>query len=190
MKEKIRAIGIDDGPFEFSQEKVRLVGTVVRAPNYLEGVLSTEVKVDGQDATEKIVKMIKESKFSDQASIIFLDGAAVGGFNLIDLKTLAEKTKIPCVTVSREEPDFDNIKKAMKEHFDEWEEKYELIQKGEISKVKTEYKPVYVQKEGISLEKVERFLERFTVLGRLPEPIRLSHIIASGVVTGESKGKA
>lgn len=189
FKEQVRAIGIDDAPFEFSQEKVLVVGSVVRAPNYLEGILSTRVEVDGKDATEKLGNMISGSRFVDQANVIFLDGAAVGGFNLVDLEKLSESTGVPSVTVSRERPDFERIRKALKGHFDEWEEKFEQVKSGDLFEIKTEHKPIYIQKEGLDIEEVEKLIEIFTVRGRLPEPVRISHIVASGIVRGESQGK-
>ena len=189
-KDQIRAIGIDDAPFDFSQERVLVVGSVVRAPNYLEGILSTEVNIDGEDATQRLSEMISESRFLDQASVIFVDGAAVGGFNLIDLEELYESTGIPVITISRERPDFDRIKSALREHFQAWEEKLEMMKKGEIHEIETEHRPIYVQKEGIDLSEVKDLISSFTVRGRIPEPIRISHMVASGIVRGESKGKA
>lgn len=189
-KDKIRAIGIDDAPFEFSQERVLVVGSVLRAPNYLEGILSTEVEVDGEDATERLSEMISNSRFSDQASVLFIDGAAVGGFNLIDLEGLFESTGVPSVTISREKPDFEKIKSALKHHFEDWEKKLEEMRKGEIYEISTEHKPIYVQNEGLEVEEAKKLIENFRVRGRLPEPIRISHMVASGVVKGESKGKA
>lgn len=189
MKNKIRAIGIDDAPFEFSDEKVLVVGTIVRAPNYLEGIISTKVEVDGTDATEKIIEMINHSRFAEQGRVIFTDGAALGGFNLVDLSKIYERTEIPIVSISRDEPDFQSIKNALKEHFEDWEDKYESISKGEILEIETEHKPIYVQSEGVDIDDLKHFLRLFTVRGRLPEPIRISHIVASGIVRGESKGK-
>jgi len=188
-KEQVRAVGIDDAPFKFSQKNVLVVGSVVRAPNYLEGILSTKVKVDGKDATEKLVEMIDRSRFVDQLSVIFLDGAALGGFNLVDLEKLSDSTGVPSVTVSREKPDFERIRKAMKGHFDEWEERFERINSGNLYEIKTEYKPIYIQKEGLKIKEVKRLIDLFTVRGRLPEPIRISHMVASGIVRGESQGK-
>ncbi len=190
MKEQIRAIGIDDAPFEFSDDDVLVIGTVIRAPNYLEGVLSTRIEIDGTDATEKLVEMVNGSKFKDQAKVIFIDGAAFGGFNLVDLEELNKKTGIPCISVSRKRPDFERIKKAMKKHFEKWEKKFKQIKKGKIYEIETLDKPIYIQKVGSDIRTVRRLLETFTLLGRIPEPIRLSHIIASGVVKGESRGKA
>lgn len=189
MKTHMRTLGIDDAPFDFSDEDVLVVGSLVRAPNYLEGVLSTTVEVDGTDATERIIEMVINSRFSEQTKMIFTDGAALGGFNLIDLEKLWEETGIPCVSVSRDKPDFDTIEKAMRAHFEDWEEKFQLIRSGDIIEVETEHKPIYIQVEGEAVQEVLRLLKLFTVRGRLPEPIRISHIIASGIIRGESKGK-
>ena len=185
----MRAIGIDDAPFKFSDDDVLVVGSIVRAPNYLEGIISTKVGVDGTDATEKVIEMINDSRFAEQGRVIFTDGAALGGFNLVDLKRVYDETDIPIISVSRDKPDFESIKKALKGHFDDWEKKYEAISEGNIHEIETKHKPIYVQSEGLNLEKLKHFLRLFTVRGRLPEPIRISHIVASGIVRGESKGK-
>jgi hypothetical protein len=46
----------------------------------------------------------------------------------------------------------------------------------------------YVQRVGISLEEAESVIERFAVHGHIPEPIRVSHLIAGALVDGESRG--
>ncbi|MFO7792874.1 MAG: DUF99 family protein [Candidatus Saliniplasma sp.] len=189
MKQKLRVIGIDDAPFEFKDDDVLVVGSIVRAPNYLEGILSTRVKVDGVDATDKLIQMISSSRFADQPYMVLTDGAALGGFNLIDLKKLWKETGIPAVSISRDEPDFESIKRAMKEHLPGWRDKYKKIKSGKIYKIETEHKPIFVQVEGSTISEVERIIKLFTIRGRIPEPIRMSHIVASGIVRGESKGK-
>lgn len=189
LKQKMRVIGIDDAPFDFDDDEVLVVGSIVRAPNYLEGILSTSVEVDGNDATDRLIDMIDNSRFSDQPYLIMTDGAALGGFNLIDLERLWKETDIPAVSISRDEPDFEDIKKAMKKHLPDWKKRYEGISTGRIYKVKTEHKPIYVQVEGIDIQEAERIIKLFTIRGRIPEPLRMSHIIASGIVKGESKGK-
>ncbi len=189
VKKNVRALGVDDAPFEFSDEDVLVVGSVVRAPNYLEGLLSTKVEVDGDDANEKVIEMINDSRFKEQLRVIFTDGTAIGGFNLLDLSEIYQRTNIPVVSVARDEPDYDAIKKALKGHFEDWEERYEGVKEGELHEIETEYRPVYVQFEGLELKRVKGHLRSFTVRGRIPEPIRISHIVSSGIVRGESKGK-
>src|SRR5207245_1944886 len=63
MKAKSRFLGIDDAPFRFSDETVPVVGVVVQAPSYIEGVLTTLAEVDGHDATERIASMVRRSRY-------------------------------------------------------------------------------------------------------------------------------
>ena len=89
VKKEIRVIGIDDGPFnKFMDNQVLVVGVVMRGGLYVDGVLSAKSKVDGNDATNKIIKMINKCKFKTQLQCIFLSGIAVAGFNIIDVKKL------------------------------------------------------------------------------------------------------
>ena len=114
IKKEIRVIGIDDSPFnKFKDKKILVVGVVMRGGLFVDGVLSTKVKVDGSDATDKITKMINKCKFKPQLQCIFLNGIAVAGFNVIDVKKLNKKTKIPVVVVIRDNPDIANIKKTL-----------------------------------------------------------------------------
>src|SRR5213594_3307849 len=63
MKAKSRFLGIDDAPFRFSDETVPVVGVVVQAPSYIEGILTTLAEVDGHDATERIASMVRRSRY-------------------------------------------------------------------------------------------------------------------------------
>src|SRR6059058_2513785 len=85
MKAKSRFLGIDDAPFRFSDESVPVVGVVVQAPSYIEGVLTTLAEVDGHDATERIAAMVRRSRYLAGLAAILIDGTAVGGFNVIDI---------------------------------------------------------------------------------------------------------
>ena len=100
LRREARVIGIDDGPFfKFRKGKVLVVGTVYRGGDYMDGIISTSAKVDGADSTGKISAMINKSRFKSQLRCIFLDGIAVGGFNVIDLPKLHKLTKIPVIAV-------------------------------------------------------------------------------------------
>src|SRR5437879_13781016 len=85
MKAKSRFLGIDDAPFRFSDETVPVVGVVVQAPSYIEGILTTLAEVDGHDATEGIAAMVRRSRYRAGLAAILVDGTAVGGFNVIDV---------------------------------------------------------------------------------------------------------
>ena len=61
MKEQVRVLGIDDAPFSFDDGRVPIVGVVVRLPGYVEGVMTSEVAVDGDDADRAIIDMVLRS---------------------------------------------------------------------------------------------------------------------------------
>lgn len=49
---------------------------------------------------------------------------------------------------------------------------------------------VFIQRAGLSLESAGNVLRRFSVYGSIPEPLRVADLIAGGVATGESRGRA
>jgi hypothetical protein len=186
MKKEIRVLGIDDAPFDkFKKGNVLVVGTIFRGGSWLDGLLSTKVRIDGNNSTDKLIKMINKCKFKPQLQAIILDGIAFGGFNIVDVKKLSKKTSIPVIIVIRHMPDFKKIKETLKKLGKEI--KYKLIEKaGEVHKVGK----IYVQINGISLKGADEVLKITCTRSLLPEPIRVAHMIAAGIVLGESKGKA
>jgi endonuclease V-like protein UPF0215 family len=49
---------------------------------------------------------------------------------------------------------------------------------------------LYVQRAGIESAEVEALLTRLQLHGRMPEPLRVAHLVAGGVTTGESRHRA
>jgi endonuclease V-like protein UPF0215 family len=49
---------------------------------------------------------------------------------------------------------------------------------------------LFVQRVGLSLADAEDLVAKTRLHGLLPEPIRLAHLIAGGVTTGRSRGRA
>ena len=186
MKKEIRVIGIDDSPFnKFKQGNVLIIATIFRGGLYLDGILSTKVKVDGSNSTKKLIKMINNCKFKPQLQCILLDGIALGGFNVIDIEKLNKKTDIPVIVVIRRKPDINKIKKILTKL--KKSDKIKLIEKaGQVKKVQK----IYIQHIGIDFKKAIEIIKLTATRSFLPEPIRVAHLIAAGVVDGESRGRA
>ncbi|HLD97443.1 MAG TPA: DUF99 family protein [Candidatus Nanoarchaeia archaeon] len=186
VKTEARILGIDDSPFnKFKDKRTLLIGTFFRGGSSLDGVLTTAVKVDGSDSTEKIISMVKKSKFRPQLQAIMLNGIAVGGFNVIDIRKLATKTKIPVIVVMRNYPEAGRMAAALAKLG--MRQKAKLVEKaGRIHKAGR----VYVQFSGCGLETVMELLRISCTRSHIPEPIRTAHLIAAGIKLGESKGKA
>jgi len=190
MKQQIRILGIDDSPFGFEDEKAMIVGTLVRVPNYLEGVIKSEVTVDGTDSTEILVKMVSESRFKGQIKLVMIDGIALAGFNVIDLDEVHSSLRIPVLTLTRDKPDFDRMKEALRKHFEDWRERYRLITKAELKVIHTKHNPLYACGIGMDWSELEELVRMSTVRGVVPEPIRMAHLIASAMIKGESYGRS
>ena len=186
VKKEIRIIGIDDSPFDkFNDSQVLVVGVVMRGGSWIDGVLSTKVNVDGNDSTSKLIEMVNKSKFKPQLQCIFLDGIAVGGFNIIDVEELNHKTNLPVIIIIRRQPDISTIKKTLIKL--NKKEKIDLIEKaGNVIQVNE----IFIQLTGIDLDEAKKILKIVCTRSLIPEPLRLAHLIASGIVTGESKGRA
>jgi endonuclease V-like protein UPF0215 family len=190
MKSQIRLLGVDDSPFTFTEKYTTVIGAIMRGGEYLECVLKNQVAVDGSDATHVCKEMIKNTRHRKQLKAMMLDGIALGGFNVVDINEVYSATNLPVITITRDEPDFGKIKKALQQNFDDWKERLNLMKKGKLHKVKTLHNPIYVKCVGISIKEAKEIIKLSTIRGAIPEPIRVAHLIASGVTRGESYGKA
>ena len=64
------------------------------------------------------------------------------------------------------------------------------MKNGRLYKIKTSYNPIFVKCVGLSIEETKEIIKISTIRGVVPEPIRVAHLIASGITRGESYGKA
>src|SRR3990172_6133232 len=190
MKPKSRVLGIDDGPFRFGDAEVPVVGVVVQAPSYIDGVLQTGGEVDGRDATERIGGMIRRSRYREGLAMVLVDGSAVGGFNVIDVDRLHGDAGVPVATVTRHKPDFFAMERALRRKFEDWEDRWEILRGHPLEEVPTRHRPVYVTQVGATLAEVREALALTTVRGALPEPLRIAHLVAASPLRGGSRGRA
>jgi len=184
IKPEIRVLGVDDGVFiPRSKGLVDVVGIVFRGGYWLDGVMRTEIEVDGLDATEKIASMITESPHYKQLRIIMLSGITFAGFNVVDIKELYNKTGLPVIVLTRNLPKMEEIRQAL-ENLPEKEKRWKaILNAGEIFEVQTREgeEPIYMQIAGIEREDAEKIVKITSTRSNIPEPLRVAHIIASGL---------
>lgn len=190
MKTEIRLLGVDDAPFSFKDNETFVIGVVMRGGVYIEGVLSRKISIDGLDSTDICIDMILKTRHKKQLKAMLLDGVSLGGFNIIDIEKVFDETEIPVITVTRDKPDFDKIKSALKKYFSDWKQRFNIITRGTLHIIETSYNPIYVKCAGISINEAKKIIKISTIRGVIPEPIRVAHLIASGIKKGESYGKA
>jgi endonuclease V-like protein UPF0215 family len=185
LKPEMRILGIDDSPL--LSEDILVVGAVMRGGGWLEGVVRTYIENDGLDATDKLVEMVTRSKHYGQIRIVMLNGVTMGGFNVVDMEVLSEMTGTPVISVMRRLPDMASIKSALN-NLSESERRYGLILKaGRAVEVPTKRgEPVYVQYKGIDEASAVEIVRSSSTHSRIPEPVRVAHLIATGIILGES----
>lgn len=190
IKSEIRILGIDDSAL--ISDDILIVGAFFRGGQWLDGVMRSSIRRDGMDATEKIAEMVTSSKHYGQIKVIMLDGVTYGGFNPVDIVRLYEGTKVPVIVIMRDVPDFEKIKDALS-NLPDLEERYRIILRaGAITKVvsKDPLNPIFIQCAGIDTENAGEVVRLSSTRSNVPEPLRVAHMIATGMVCGESRGKA
>jgi len=186
VKPEIRVVGIDDGVFSpHVKGFAPVIGVVFRGGYWLDGVMSTKVEVDGFDAGEKICRMIIGSPHYKQLRIIMLDGVNFAGFNVVDIRELNRNTKLPVIAVTREKPDFKEIHAAL-ENLPEKRRRWRaVVNAGKIFGVSTGHgtDKVYLETAGILRDDAREIVKSTATRSSVPEPIRVAHIVASGVTS-------
>jgi len=204
----MNVIGFDDGPFERSHRgQVLLVGAVC-AGTRLDGLVSGRVSRDGIDSTRRMLQLVRGSQFREHVRAVLLQGIAVAGFNVVDVPALARELGVPVLVIMRRPPNFDAIHKALFSR-DPAERppvrgaarKWQLIQSaGAIEQLDVRASRtsglrrgathrLWIQRAGASLELARRIVLDTTLHGQVPEPLRLAHLVAGGIVTGHSRGR-
>lgn len=187
IKKEIRILAFDDSPL--IDREVTIIGTFFRGGGQLDGILRSEITKDGMDATDTFIRMIKDSKYYDQIRVIMLDGVTYAGFNPVDITRLYEETSIPVIVVMRSCPDFEKIRLALF-NLSENEKRWDIIKKaGKVYRIEQD-NPVFIQICGIDKKSAVEIVRMTSIHSNIPEPLRTAHLIATGVVLGESAGKA
>lgn len=190
MKAEIRVIGFDDAPFKRGDKETWLVGVIYRGSHIFEGLLLERIGVDGFDVNERIIGCVRKSRFFGELRAVMTSTTCFAGFNIVDLELLSVELGVPAISVSREMPNMEKVMKALK-NVENWEERVRIMEKnGRFHKMEVRGSKLYFQFKGASKEEVERIVRACMGVSRIPEPVRVAHLIAHALVFGESKGRA
>jgi endonuclease V-like protein UPF0215 family len=204
----VNVIGFDDGPFDRDHRgDVLLVGAVC-AGTRLDGVVAGRVRRDGANAAQKMVDLVRASQFGEHLQAVMLQGIAVGGFNVVDVHAVATALRIPVLVVTRRKPNLDAVRRALFSETPPYRprvrgaaRKWRLIeQAGAMEALPSSRRAMkrgeaggprlFVQRVGLSLEEARRLVASTTLHGNIPEALRMAHLIAGGITTGRSRGRA
>lgn len=153
---------------------------VVSVPEHLEAARLGRVRVDGTDGTARVVALLRSLGRLDGVRAVLLDGAVVGGFNVLDLDRILRAVGVPVVAVTRRPPDFARIGRALRRWFPRSaERRLALLRQHRLYPVPTGGEPILAAASGCSAKDAAWLVRRTTVRGYWPEPLRLAHLLAS-----------
>ncbi len=209
----MNVIGFDDGPFARDHRGDVLLVGVVCSRTRVDGIVSGKIRRDGANATRVMIELVRKSQFAQHLQAVLLQGIAVGGFNVVDVHELHRALALPVLVITRRKPDVQAVKQAlfadvprMRPRVRGALRKWRLIEaagpmemlgpsnramrRSGPSGLSTPGPRVWAQRLGLSLEEARRVVERTTLHGNLPEPLRIAHLIAGGITEGTSRGRA
>ena len=175
-----RVAGIDDGAFVRGDRYAPIAAVIVSAPSRVEAVRVGRVRVDGRDATARVLGLLRTLRGSEGIRAVLIDGAVLGGFNVLDLDAVRRGAGVPVVAVTRRRPDFRAIRSALRRWFPRTAEaRYALLRRHRLARVPTGGEPIWVAAAGCTARDAGALVHRTAVLGHWPEPLRLAHLVAS-----------
>lgn len=181
-KKAIRVLGIAES-FRKEEEYSTLAGVVMRSDLVIDGFGNGRLKVSGSDATASTINLFKRLQRND-VNAIMVSGSVLSLYNVLDIDKIYNELKIPVVALSFSKSRA-NLAENIRERFPEKvaKQKIRLLEKlGKSSRIKlaTGYE-VYVRSAGIDDIVSKKLLDRFTLQGSIPEPVRVARLLAKSL---------
>jgi endonuclease V-like protein UPF0215 family len=180
-------LGIDDGPFEkfVPGAEAPLVGVMMEGPDVVEAVALTRFPVDGDGVTEFLGAWIESLRFRPALQAVVFGGITLAGLALLDPEALARRLGVPVLVVNRRPPRDEALREALcaaglEARIAQIERAPEAFPVGEL----------HASVSGATPQEAALLLGRTRGKSALPEPLRVAHLIARALATGQSRGRA
>ena len=179
-KKGLRGLGIAES-FRQEEKSSTLAGVVMRRDLVVDGFVLGHATIEGDDATESILEMFDRLE-RDDISYVMISGLIISMYNIIDIKKIWAKLKIPVIGVTYQESE--GIEDALRYHFeDSYQSKMEKYHKlGPRSEINlhTGHK-IFARFDGCTLDETTKLLDALTLQGSIPEPLRVAQLLARTV---------
>ncbi len=180
-------LGIDDGPFHKGAGKpVPLIAVMTEGPDLVESIAVGEFPEDGPDAAAHLAGWIGGLRCSDALHAVVLGGITIAGLGVVDIQFLARRLDLPVIVCNRRRPTDEPLIAALRAAgFDERVTLVEASPSAHAGHVDG----LWIAQSGTDDAHARRLIEACSGKSRLPEPLRIAHLIAAALVNGESRGR-
>lgn len=179
-KKGLRALGIAESFKKGEGKRAVLAGVVMRGDLQIDGIGLSTITVGGLDGTDGVLDIFKGLDRTD-INLVLLNGCVISLFNLVDIFRVFDEIGVPVICVTYEESK--GLEKYFKE-FEDCEKRMEIYKRlGSRTPVKLRTgHEVLVRCAGIEEERdVKALLDRFTLQGAIPEPLKVARLLARSV---------
>ncbi|MFX1560980.1 MAG: DUF99 family protein [Promethearchaeota archaeon] len=179
-KKGVRVLGVAES-FEKNEPRSILAGVIMRGDLRIDGFGVCTPEVGGRDSTNELISLYNRLKRKD-IRVWLLGGSVISWFNIVDISSLQETTETPVICVSYHPSN--GIEKYLREYFPrDWKTRLDILKRTgdrEIIELSTGHN-LYLSTAGVSKKRARKLLDKITVDGRVPEPIRVARTIAAGL---------
>jgi len=180
-------LGIDDGPFEKGQpQNVPLVGVTMEGADLVEGVATASFGVDAAGVTDFLCSWVRGLRGFGALQAMTLGGITIAGLAVVDVSRLARELGLPVLVVTRRDPRSSRLSEALRAAG--------LSDRVPLVAAAPPAQPLesglFLAVAGTDGATGDRLVRATLRKALLPEPLRLAHLIARAIVTGESRGRA
>lgn len=180
-------LGIDDGPFSISKDEVvPLVGVLTQASTPLEGVAVNQFPVDGKEATQFYSRWIRSMRWYESIQAVMINGITVAGLGVININRLSSLLSLPVLSMTRHATNDEELREALTTAG--YTERISILD--QIPPSHQYQEGIYLAVAGVDKGRADKILTASLEKARMPEPVRIAHLIATAIKKGESKGNA
>ena len=176
-KSGIRGLSISES-FEKQEKHSVLTGIVMSNEFLIDGFVFEHATLRGDDITKKILMMYDKLN-RDDISYLLLPGTILSMYNIVDIDKIFEQIQIPVIAVNSKDSLglHDTLKHHFPNNFENKIEQYEKLGPRQIIHLKSKNE-LYLRIRGCTIEDCKTLLDKITLQGSVPEPLRVSQTLA------------
>jgi len=179
-------LGIDDGPFEkyAGDASAPIVGVTMEGADLVESVAIARFPVDGGGVTDFLADWIEGLRIRPALQVLLFSGITLAGLAVLEPRRLAERLALPVVVVNRKAPVDAPLRHALATAG--LSDRVPLVEQAPRS---FPAEGLHAAVAGADQDWTRRLLALTRAKSDLPEALRLAHMIARALETGESRGR-
>ncbi len=179
-------LGIDDGPFrKHVGGSAPVAGVMTEGADLVEAVALTRFPVDGDAATQFLAEWVGGLRCWAGLQAVVLGGITLAGLGVVEIAPLAKRLGVPVLVVNRRDPADHRLEQALRAAG--LEDRIPAV--AGTPPARALAPGLFVSWAGADEARAAELVAASRRKSALPEPLRLAHLIARAVATGESRGR-